>query len=560
MIKIRRHIGRYTLLFSITTFALLLCSSSSIKLASAHGERFYFPSDLPACNARTMVCMEGVATFGPASETVANVAPASFAPSIPQNEHNCVDGAGIPKSCFDIGPFEYMPQNLMLQKGGLGAAQKLSAIGETPCVDGQAEAPDSTFPCSNVDLLAFMPLNEIGGGIGNDIWGWTAPDGGEYVIMGRRNGTSFVYISDPTNPVYLGDLPTEDGITSLWRDLKVYNNHAFIVVDDSVRTTRSHGMQVFDLTQLVDAATNTAALPISFTTTAVYKEIDAAHNIAINETSGFAYIVGSRHAPEDAMKCAGGLHMVDITTPTAPTFAGCFGGDGYTHDTQCVIYDGPDTAYQDREICFNSNEDSLTIVDVTIKNSPAQIAKAYYRNFCEEGDEGDCNNNGGFLPAFYTHQGWLTEDHTYFVQNDELDEFSLGINTNTYMWNVQDLDNPKYIGNYTAKLESIDHNLYIKDQYIYAANYSSGLRILDASNIAAASLTEIAYFDTYPADNAVNYDGAWSSYPFFESGVVPVSTIREGLFLLRPTLTRAPGTVEPPPTDGVKIYMPVIRQ
>lgn len=549
MTKIQKQLRRNIYLF-LAACLMLILSLSTVEPASAHGERLHLPFDLPACTARVMVCELPSTTVTPPSE----------ATSAPLNERHCLDGAGVPKSCFDIGPFQYMPQNLALVKGGGGAAQKLNAIGETPCVNGEAVAADATFPCSNIDLLAFMPLDEMGGGNGNDIWGWTAPNGGgEYVIMGRRNGTSFVNISDPLNPVYLGDLPTEDGITSSWRDMKVYSNHAFIVVDDSTQVTRSHGMQVFDLTQLLTAATNTATLPISFTATTVYDEIYGAHNIAINEGSGFAYILGSRHAADNAMKCGGGLHMVDITTPSAPTFAGCFADDGYTHDAQCVIYDGPDSTYQGREICFNSNEDSLTIVDVTVKNNPVQISKAYYLNFCEDGSEVNCNNNGGFLPAFYTHQGWLTEDHAYFVQDDELDEIGFEINTSTYMWNVQALDNPEYIGDYRSTIESIDHNLYIRDRYIYEANYRSGLRILDAENIAAASLTEVAYFDTYPDSDGLNYDGAWSSYPFFESGVVPVSTIGEGLFLLRPTLSRAPGTIVPP--DAVmNIYMPVIRQ
>ena len=529
---------------------LFLLSLSTVESASAHGERLHLPFDLPACTARMMVCEVPSTTFAPLSEAAA-LDPVVTSTQL--GERHCLDGAGVPKSCFDIGPFEYMPQNLAVVKGSSSVAKELNAIGETACVNGEAVANESTFPCSNVDLLAFMPLADIGGGFGNDIWGWTDPvGGGEYVVMGRRNGTSFVDISDPINPVYLGDLPTEDGITSSWRDVKVYNNHAFIVVDDSQSRARTHGMQIFDLTQLPAAAATTATLPRAFTATTVYTEIYGAHNVAINEASGFAYIVGSRHAADDSMKCRGGLHMVDVTTPSAPTFAGCVAEDGYTHDTQCVIYDGPDAAYQGSEICFNSNEDSLTIVDVTAKDNPVQIAKAYYLNFCEDGQDENCNSNNGAFPSFYTHQGWLTEDHAYFVQDDELDELGFGSNTVTYMWNLEDLDNPQYIGNYTSDIESIDHNLYIRDQYIYQANYVSGLRILDATNIAAASLSEVAYFDTYPDSDGISYDGAWSSYPFFESGVVPVSTIGEGLFLLRPTLS-------PAPVLDIFTYMPIVH-
>ena len=105
----------------------------------------------------------------------------------------------------------------------------------TPCIDGMAGG----FPCSNVDLLEHMPLSTIGGGNGNDIWGWTDPlTGNEYALMGRTNGTAFVDITDPENALYLGNLPTHTG-NSPWRDIKVYADHAFIVSDNN----GAHGMQ-----------------------------------------------------------------------------------------------------------------------------------------------------------------------------------------------------------------------------------------------------------------------------------------------------------------------------
>ena len=110
---------------------------------------------------------------------------------------------------------------------------------------------------------------------------------------------------------------------------------------------RSHGMQVFDLKRL----RNVTAPPVNFTETAHYNKVSTAHNIAINESTGFAYIIGAA----GKNSCSGGLHMVNIQTPTSPSFAGCFSADGYTHDTQCVLYNGPDATYRGREICFNSN-------------------------------------------------------------------------------------------------------------------------------------------------------------------------------------------------------------
>lgn len=375
-------------------------------------------------------------------------------------------------------------------------AENLAPLAYTPCVNGFA----GNYPCKKVDLLSFMPLTSIGGSELNTVWGWTDPQTGkEYAIVGRVSGTSFVDISDPVNPIYVGNLPPHT-TNSIWRELKVYNNHVFVVSEAS-----NHGMQVFDLTRL-RSVTNP---PVTFTENAHYNQIGSAHNIAINEETGVAYVVG-------AAACNGGLHMVNIQNPTSPTFLGCFDDDGYTHDTQCVIYNGPDTTHQGQEICLNANEDTLTIVDVTNKANPTQLSRTSYTG------------------VGYTHQGWLTEDQQYFLLDDELDEQGNGYNTRTYIWDVRDLDNPQVIGVFTGPTAAIDHNQYIKENLTYQANYRAGLRILDIQQAAEGELNEVGYFDIYPLNNNASFNGAWNVYPYFESGVVVVSGIEQGLFVLLP--------------------------
>jgi len=378
------------------------------------------------------------------------------------------------------------------------AAWNLTAVSATPCIGGTAAG----YECNNIDLLAFMPLSSIGGGEGNDIWGWTdSQDGKEYALMGRTNGTSFVDISDPENPIYLGNLPSH-GASSIWRDIKVYANHAFIVSEAS-----GHGMQVFDLTRL----RNVPAPPVTFDEDAHFGGFGSAHNIVINEDSGFAYGVGTG-------TCSGGLHMVNIQTPTSPTDAGCFSQDGYTHDAQCIMYDGPDVTHVGKEICFNSNEDTLTIADVTNKGATVELSRKPYPG------------------SSYAHQGWVTDDHAYFLMDDELDEQNSGHNTRTRVWDVSDLDNPVLVGYQDGPTAAIDHNLYIHEGYAYQSNYRAGLRITDLENVATAVMPEAAYFDIYPGSNSAAFNGNWSNYPYFESGVVIVSGIEQGLYILEPDL------------------------
>lgn len=337
----------------------------------------------------------------------------------------------------------------------------------------------------------------MNGSRGNDIWGWfDAQEGREYALMGMSNGTAFVDVTNPEDPVFLGNLPTQAG-TSSWRDIKVYQDHAYIVADNA----GAHGMQVFDLTRLRGLAG-----PQSFIADIVYGDFQNAHNIAINQDSGFAYAVGTN-------TCGGGLHIVDIRTPGNPLFAGCH-STADTHDTQCVTYQGPDAAYFDRELCFSSNENHVQIVDVELKASPVTLSSVAYPLL-------------GFV-----HQGWLTEDQRFFLVGDEADETNFGVPTRTHVLDVSDPDFPVYVFAYEAATRSIDHNLYILGNRVFEANYSSGLRVLEFGDLANREISETAFFDTFPAGEAANFSGAWSVYPYLPSGTIIVSDIVNGLFVL----------------------------
>ena len=379
------------------------------------------------------------------------------------------------------------------------------------------------YPCNNVDLLAFMNKASIGGSnrtTTNDIWGWTdSSSGKEYAIVGMSNGTSFVDVSDPENPVYIGILPTAT-TSSTWRDIKTYNDYAFIVSEAG-----GHGLQILDLTKL----RNFNGSPITFSTDAYYTQFGNAHNIFINESTGYAYAVGTN-------TCGGGLHVVDIRNPLNPFQAGCFAdpntgrsGTGYVHDTQCVIYQGPDQDYQGKEICFGSNETAVWIVDVSNKITDTVGASTIALGNYSYG---------------YTHQGWLTEDQRYFIQNDELDEYyDYTNNTRTLIWNVENLDNPFIQSSYYGPTPAIDHNNYTVGNKLFMSHYTSGVRILDIGDINGPY--ELGYFDLYPASNNSSFDGTWSNYPYFESGTIVATGIDEGLYIIKYN----PSIQNLPPTD-----------
>ena len=361
------------------------------------------------------------------------------------------------------------------------------------------------FPCNNYDLMNHFDKATLSNKDGSDIWGWTDPlDNNEYAIVTFEDKTCFLNITDPINPTYLGFLNSNAG-SNYWRDVKVYENHAFIVADN----VGAHGMQVFDLTRL----RNVASPPESFTAETVLTNgwdgstIRSCHNIVINETNAMAYLVGCQSAN------GGGPIFIDISDPVNPEAIGEYNDDGYTHDAQVVTYAGPDSSYIGKEIMISSNEDKIVIIDVSIPTDPVKISEASYSN------------------AAYTHQGWFSSDMRYFFVNDEDDEINFGMNTRTIVFDLLDLDNPLFHSEYSGDNQAIDHNLYVKGNLVYQANYTAGLRVLDISDID--NITELGYFDTRPENNNTSFNGAWSVYPYFDSGNIIISDINRGFFIVR---------------------------
>ena len=371
--------------------------------------------------------------------------------------------------------------------------------GKSYCENGFA----GIYPCNGYDLLSRIPLEYFESVEGNDSWGWTDSfDGKEYALMGLDDGTAFVDISDPEVPLYLGKLPSAT-VNSSWRDIKVYEDYAFIVSE-----APGHGLQVFDLSKLRSVKTQQ-----TFDSDLNFNEFGNAHNIAINKESGFAYVLGSKLFD-------GGPAFIDINSPLNPSIVGGYSFSSYTHDAQVVKYHGPDTRFKEKEILFGSNSiggenNQLIILDVTDKKKPELISSIEYSN------------------AGYTHQGWISDDHKYFFLGDELDELKIGHRTKTRVFDIQNLENPIIHNTYYGQTASIDHNLYVKGSKVYMANYTSGMRVVDFNNISDNDFREEGYFDTYPSDNSTNFFGAWNVYPFFSSGVILISDINSGLFIVK---------------------------
>ncbi|KAK3066138.1 hypothetical protein LTS18_001976 [Coniosporium uncinatum] len=199
------------------------------------------------------------------------------------------------------------------------------------CRNGQANG----YACENVDMLDFMSHEEMRSDTreGNDVWGWTAPNGREFAAVGQTDGTAFVEVRRDGSLQYLGRLPTQT-VPSLWRDMKVIGSHVYIGSE-----ARGHGLQIFDMKKLLTAQPRSPknySVENDLTGWFSFGGRDNSHNIVAHEETNMIYAVGT----DRTLSCRAGLYMVDVSDPANPTSPGCVSEDGYVHDAQCVIYNG----------------------------------------------------------------------------------------------------------------------------------------------------------------------------------------------------------------------------
>jgi choice-of-anchor B domain-containing protein len=351
------------------------------------------------------------------------------------------------------------------------------------------------FNNQGVTLLSQIPLNQFAGtqNFGNDCWGYTSPSGREYAIMGLERGFGFVEITTPTNPVIVA---TISGPQSDWHDVKVIGSYAYGVSEGGA------GIQVMDLSQIDSGS-------VSLVRNWQANGHSSTHNIVSNPERGTLFICGANIGN-------GGLIRCDLSDPTRPTpFAGWT--EMYVHDAQVVTWEGG--ALDGREIAFlcsgldgGITQTGLRVVDITDPSSPQTLSTLFYPS------------------AGYSHQAWLSSDRKYLYLNDELDEQGGLVSvTTTRIINVEDPANPFFVDTFTSGRPSIDHNLYTRDGLIFQANYRSGLRVFDGSD--PTNPVEVGFFDTFPNSDSAQFNGAWSVYPYFDSGTVIVSDIERGLFV-----------------------------
>ncbi|MGB3547974.1 MAG: choice-of-anchor B family protein [Saprospiraceae bacterium] len=323
----------------------------------------------------------------------------------------------------------------------------------------------------------------------NDIWAYVAPDGTEYALVGLRSGVSIVSLADPDNATEVVFL---EGQFSTWRDLKVYGEYAYVVADQGSST---EGLTIIDLT---DIANGNA--PLTHNNYQVAGgTLQRAHNIYIDVPTGLAYLAGANIN-------SGGMVIFDVaTTPGEALFVAAAPAI-YSHDV--YVQDG---------IMYASEiyKGFMTLYDVS--------------------DPQDITELGGIeTPFSFTHNIWVSADGQYAYTTDERGDAPMGAYDVSDPANIIELDEFRPLA--TVNEGVIPHNTHFLNDYLVLSYYTDGLVVVDASR--PSNLIEVAHYDTWLGASG-GFNGAWGATPFLPSGLVLVSDISSGLFVIEVDYQRA---------------------
>lgn len=342
---------------------------------------------------------------------------------------------------------------------------------------------------NNMYLLKNLNLHQIPPKYGAPwdyaaVWGYVAPDGKEYAILGGALGTSFFNISDSANIYEVDFFPTNINFSNpdqgvLWKEMKVYSHYAYVVSEAD-----TSGVEIYDLQYLPD------------TVLFVKKFTAPGHRSthSVSQEGHYLYLNGSNAS------FGQGIAVLDLIDPVNPVLRGKW-NTRYVHDCRVL---------RDTIFAMNINDGNVTVIDAGNKDSLKTITQ--WLN----------------LPNPSPHNNALTSDRKYLYSTDEVGAIPRLIK----IWNIQDLSNVTQVSTWQPSniTTSIVHNVEIYGDTAVIAHYTAGVRVLDISNPAQPS--EIAWYDTYPSNNGNTYTGCWGVYKF-PSGKIAASDMKTGLYVLK---------------------------
>lgn len=344
----------------------------------------------------------------------------------------------------------------------------------------------------------------------NEIWGLHVNDV-EYAIIGSTAGTHFIDLSDPYNPeetffVEGGSI----GGQIIHRDYHDNKGYLYAVADEGSNST----LQIIDISNLPDG------IDVVYDSQELIRRT---HNLFIDQATDKLYTGIS----EGSSNSFAPLRVFDISDPTNPVDIGSYGSfENFPISQVHDLFVRNDTAYMN---C-----------------GPAGFAIAYF---------GDMDNpetlatlsSSDYEQSGYNHSGWLSDDGDYYYMADET------WGTDIKVMDVRSLPDIFFTDFIDAGNEneySIPHNQIVYDNKLYSSYYYDGLIVWDLDD---PSQPERSWeYKTTDYEHRQNYEGAWGVYPFLPSGLVLVSDMQYGLFVLN--LGEFSSVNDPANIKGIPVY------
>lgn len=324
----------------------------------------------------------------------------------------------------------------------------------------------------------------------SDLTGWTNPSTGkEYVIIGSIDSIYFFDVSDPQHIVKCDVHWGRNRVIN--RDFETYSHYVYCVSDNGP----PGALQIFDLQYLPDSVH--------------LIKVDSAlssntHSIFVDSTSKRLYLNLTKPygtVPKVPMQ------ILSLADPENPVYMGRLTDPVNVCGNVHEAYFKNDTAYCSCEYR------GLHIFDMRNPDSSVYL--------------------GGISPPYpfngYNHTGWVDSTGKYIVFTDEV-PYGLPIK----LYDISNKAAPDFKLTFNSHAGATPHNVIWLGNRLWTSAYEDGMVLYNMTNPLSPVIE--GFYDTYPQNAPGKYDGltgCWGVYPFFSSGYIAASDMRNGLFMLR---------------------------
>tara|TARA_R110002126_G_scaffold45617_4_gene129064 strand:+ start:7260 stop:9272 length:2013 start_codon:yes stop_codon:yes gene_type:complete len=336
----------------------------------------------------------------------------------------------------------------------------------------------------------------------SDLWIWEGIDGRDYAVTGTHSANGEAYFWDVTNPAEMRIIDTVTVDARTVNDVKISADGRIGVLSREGASNRKNGIVILDVSD-----------PFNVEIISTFDDglSGGVHNVFIYEDHVYA--------TNNVQK----YDIINIEDPKNPYRVSQFELSRPGH----VVHD----VWIEDGIAYSSNfGDGLAVVDIGSNNSelggiggspenPKQLASHNFEN--------------GWNHAAFPFKSKSTGDF-YVVAGDEA--FPGGEPAGWFHFvKFDDWNNSKEVARYEVP-EAGSHNLWVKDDVLYAGYYDGGLRVVDISGELMGNLydqgREIGFFQPKdPKGKNPTTTMTWGAMPYKE--YVFIADLASGLWALK---------------------------